>query len=312
MKFLRNWRFGVLTAAALVTAALLTAALSSAVVYAQRATATPTPEEETTTATTTTPAGPRGGRWADVKDETQTKLAEVLGITVEELEAAHTAAWETQIAAAVEAGTITQEQADFMLENGRGMGHWIGNDSEQIYLAEALDITLEELQAAHEQVWADTLAAAVAADEITQEQADLLTAQRAVADYERAQAQAEYAAELAAAVEAGAITQEQADLLLANAERGLFGMRNFGMGLRHGFGFGDGFGMGHGMGHGMGRGGMMGRGMDHHGVGGMLNGMMDGMGRGWWGGDDDDSATPGMGRGMMDGNGMGRGGRGNN
>jgi hypothetical protein len=303
MKFLRNWRFGVLTSAALLTAALLTAALSSAVVYAQRATATPTPEEETTTATTTTPAGPRGGRWADVKDETQTKLAEVLGITVEELEAAHTAAWETQIAAAVEAGTITQEQADFMLENGRGMGHWIGNDSEQSYLAEALDITLEELQAAHEQVWADTLAAAVAADEITQEQADLLTAQRAVADYGRAQAQAEYAAELAAAVEAGAITQEQADLLLANAERGLFGMRNFGMGLRHGFGFGDGFGKGHGMGHdmghgmghgmgygmghGMGRGGMMGRGMDHHGVGGMLNG-------------------------MMDGNGMGRGGRGNN
>ena len=60
----------------------------------------------------------------------QALLAEALGISVEELEAAQQAAFEAAIAAAVDEGRITQEQADQMLEGdgfpGRGFGHGRG------------------------------------------------------------------------------------------------------------------------------------------------------------------------------------------
>ena len=62
----------------------------------------------------------------------QALLAEELGISIEELESAQQAAFETSVAAAVDAGTITQEQADQILAGGgfpkrgfggRGFGH---------------------------------------------------------------------------------------------------------------------------------------------------------------------------------------------
>ena len=62
--------------------------------------------------------GDRGPRQKPGGDNSY--LADVLGITVEELQAAHQAALETALADAVEAGEITQEQADEMLERGRG------------------------------------------------------------------------------------------------------------------------------------------------------------------------------------------------
>ena len=56
----------------------------------------------------------------------QALLADELGISVEELESAQQAAFEAAVAAAVDAGTITQEQADQILEGGgflrRGFG----------------------------------------------------------------------------------------------------------------------------------------------------------------------------------------------
>lgn len=60
----------------------------------------------------------------------QALLAEALGISVEELEAAQQSAFEAYIAAAVDEGKITQEQADQILENdgfpARGFGHGRG------------------------------------------------------------------------------------------------------------------------------------------------------------------------------------------
>lgn len=100
------------------------------------------------------------------------------------------------------------------------------------YLADALGITVEELDAAQAEARAAMLADEVAAGTITQEQADLITAREVVASYldkealateteglDRAAAaaahQAAYEAAVAEALADGAITQAQADTLLA-------------------------------------------------------------------------------------------------
>ncbi len=126
-------------------------------------------------------------------------------------------------------------------------------EQHQAYLAEALEITVEELQTAQEAAHAAMIAQAVEDGVITQEQADLMAAGQAFRTY-MADANAQSAADaLAAAVEAGAITQEQADLLTAQMgqmgrggmfggmmERGMrmFGDREGGM-FNHGGGRGD-------------------------------------------------------------------------
>lgn len=84
----------------------------------------------------------------------------------------------------------------------------------QIFLADALGITVEELQAAQQKAQEAMVAKAVEEGVITQEQADLMAAGRAFMQfYADGNAQSMEDA-LNAAVEAGAITQEQADLLL--------------------------------------------------------------------------------------------------
>jgi hypothetical protein len=62
----------------------------------------------------------------------QALLAEELGISVEELEAAHQAAFEAAIGIAVDEGKLTREQADQILEGdgfpGRAFaGRWFGH-----------------------------------------------------------------------------------------------------------------------------------------------------------------------------------------
>lgn len=174
----------------------------------------------------------------------------------------------------------------FKLGRG-GFGHTFGGDSSQDeYLAEALGITVEQLQAARDQAYAAALADAVASGSVTQEQADQLLARRALrsaidqkalvaqalgltvdeleaalaggqslrdlmaekgidANTLQANVQAAYEAAVAQAVADGVITQAQADAILADeAGSGLFG------GLDRG-------GHGHG-GRGHGRGGWRG------------------------------------------------------
>jgi len=111
-------------------------------------------------ATPTTPWGNgmmRGFDFGDMRGEFQTYLADALGITVDELQAAQVKARDAMIDKAVEDGTLTQEQADLMKARQAFMQYYANEQAQ----------TVE-----------DALKAAVAAGAITQEQADLLLQQR--------------------------------------------------------------------------------------------------------------------------------------
>lgn len=213
-------------------------------------------------ATTTLPFGLERhgfGRPAGNLGDNEEALAEALGISVEELETAQTAAREAAINQAVADGLITQEQADEMLANGYGGHELLGPSQMNTYLAEALGISVEELDAAVDQVFADHLAEMVANGTITQEQADMIQARRSVQDYVDVEAlqatmQAAYEEAINQALTDGVITQEQADTLLSNTTSGFpgFGFPGFGGpgghgGHRGGPGFG---GPGNGNGNG--------------------------------------------------------------
>lgn len=104
----------------------------------------------------------------------------------------------------------------------------------QTYLAEALGITVEELEAAQLKAQDAMIDQAVTDGLLTQEQADLMKARRAFMQFYADQTEQSVEDALNAAVEAGAITQEQADLLLEQqnqmGRRGMFGgMFNGGM-----------------------------------------------------------------------------------
>ncbi len=140
-------------------------------------------------------------------------LAEALDITVEELQEAYEAARVAAIEKAVEAGVITQEQADEMVVWGnarargfglpgqrgdagpayvpgeRGMTAPHGSSTSdhpfdgQALLAEALGITVEELEAAREEANQAAIEKAVEAGIITQEQAEAMESRRALMQY---------------------------------------------------------------------------------------------------------------------------------
>lgn len=265
-------------------AAALMMTFSTAAVYpafAQTGDATPTPGVETPATpdgnmNTDKSAGKAPGRHG-LSGNSDEQLATALGITTDELDAAYLQAANAALDQAVAEDLLTQTQADTLRQrleanggngfhlSGRGF-HIFGSDTidGEALLAEALGITTDELQAAYDEAEAAALAQAVTDGDLTQEQADLLTARRAFQEYWATQ-QPTYEESVQAALDAGAITQEQADLLLENQQslggRG-FGMRgdfdggmNFGPGMDGGRGMGGGRGMdgGHGMngGHGM-------------------------------------------------------------
>lgn len=138
-------------------------------------------------------------------------LAAELGITVEALDAAKDEAKSAAIAAAVADGTITQEQAD-LLEARQALKDAI--DKKEI-TASVLGITVEELEAARED---------------GSSRSDLLDAAGLTAEEFATEMQAAYDAAVAQAVADGVITQEQADQL---SESG-FGGRGKGFGGRNG------------------------------------------------------------------------------
>ena len=216
---------------------------------------TPETDADTTTPDVTTPYTDRHGRDGFATGSSNDEaLAAALGITVEELQAAEEEAFAAAVAQAVTDGLITQEQADQILANGMGPRgfHFGAGDEHDTFLADALGITVEALQAALTQVYADQLAAMVEAGTITQEQADLMLAQKAVQNYidptaVQSAMQAIYEEALAQAVADGVITQAQADLLLSNLSTRGFGFP----GMDGGFGGGH-HGRGHGGPHGFG------------------------------------------------------------
>lgn len=152
-------------------------------------------------------------------------LAAALGITIEELQTAQEAANAAALEQAVADGLITQEQADQMAQfGGRAMrgGHFGAFGDMDELLANELGISVEALQTAQDEANAARLAQMVADGYLTQEQADLMAARRAVQshlDVEglNAAAQAAYETAVQAALDAGEITQAQADQLLSDA-----------------------------------------------------------------------------------------------
>ncbi len=108
----------------------------------------------------------------------------------------------------------------------------------QGFLADALGITVEELQAAQLKARDAMVDKAVEDGVITQEQADLMKARQAFMQYYAAENAQTMEDALSAAVEAGAITQEQADLLLE--QQGQMGRGFFGRGMPGGGMFGEG------------------------------------------------------------------------
>lgn len=143
--------------------------------------------------------GDRGGLSID----RQSLLAEALGISVEELEAAQESARSAALQQAIEAGLITQEEADLMAA-GQLLRSVIDRDA---IMAQVLGVTDEELQAAKT---AGTMQELVEASGLTQ--AEIMTA-----------LQEAHAAAIAQAVADGLITQEQADALQSGP--GFGGMR---------------------------------------------------------------------------------------
>ena len=192
---------------------------------------TPTTEDGTDSTEQTVPTSPSGerGHGLGVSDEA---LAEALGITVEEFQAAEDEARAAAVAQAVADGVLTQEQADAIIANGSSRGYHFSYDK-NTYLAEALGITVEELEAAKLEVYTAQLDEMVAAGTITQEEADLILAQKAVQSYVdndayQAAVQSLYEDAVSQALADGAITQAQADALLANLANQSFGFPGFG------------------------------------------------------------------------------------
>lgn len=165
--------------------------------------------------------GHRGGlgRFGGMADDRDENLAEALGITVEELQAAREQAFRESITDAVAAGRITQEQADLLL----AMQAIRGTIDRQALLAEALGMTVDEVEAARSEgqtLW------------------DLMFEKEISPSELQTKMQAAYEAAVQQAVADGVITQEQADAILSS------GMRFFGGHGRghHGWGGFRGFG----------------------------------------------------------------------
>lgn len=145
------------------------------------------------------------------------EIAEAQGVALADVEAAMQAAWQTAVNDALTAGTITQEQADRLLERGGRLGMGApkggmrgdGGLMETIFtpeamhatIAQALGMTVDELEAAH--VDGQRL------PEIAEAQGVTMEAVQTAVEAARTTA-------IEQALAAGTITQEQADMLLSH------------------------------------------------------------------------------------------------
>ena len=139
--------------------------------------------------------GPAGGI------DKEALLVDALGITTDELQAAREEAHEAAIAQAVDEGIITQEQADEMARRRTLREDYLNREA---LLAEALDMTVEELETARAE--GQTLT-------------DLLEAQGLEAATVRDHLEEAHEAALEQAVADGILTQEEADEMQFGAGR---------------------------------------------------------------------------------------------
>ena len=167
----------------------------------------------------------RGGRgFEGVTDE---DVAAALGISVDELAAAHEEAKIAILEQAVADGLITQAQADDILSGdssflpARHWRVWLSDNGldYDTFLAEALGVSVDELQAARLEAFTTKINQAVADGTLTQERADLILGRFALAQDSTFQSAMQTAFEAAVnqAVTSGVITQAQADQILANS-----------------------------------------------------------------------------------------------
>ena len=165
-------------------------------------------------------------------------LAAALGISVEDLTAAVEKAFTSAVDAALEAEYITASQAETLKEgntNFRSLYRYLGETEraefdQDVYLAEALGITEEELADAVAAVKQARIDQLVADGVLTQEQADLQAAYQALRGSTTFAATMKQAMTDAinAEVKAGTLTQAQADLIIANLDAMPMG---FGIGM---------------------------------------------------------------------------------
>lgn len=213
--------------------AVLVLAVGATVAFAQTADDAPAATEESQDAPSVLPThwgrrgwpggGPDGGPiWGpNGIINRQELLAEELGISVEELQAAQEAANEAALELAVEEGLITREQADFMLAL-KAFRETINEDE---IMAGALGISVTELEAAREEGTSlreliDELGLdpATVRENLTAAREELI--EQAVAD--------------------DILTREQADQILSGEGIGFGGHGGFQRGFgRPGHGFGD-------------------------------------------------------------------------
>ena len=151
-------------------------------------------------------------------------LAQALGISVDELQIAQQKAAEAALKQAVEQRLITEKQAEWFQSDSRRFPFgdrvfaWLNQNGIDLnaLFAEALGISVEALNEARQKAVEIALDQAVADGKITQEQADLMRARRALfrnQNFIDAMRSA-FEAAVKKAVEEGVITQAQANLLL--------------------------------------------------------------------------------------------------
>jgi hypothetical protein len=209
-------------------------------------------------------------------------LADALGVDVETLQAARESARAAAIEQALAEDLITQEQADmllngdFGLHRGHGFQGFGGSIDSEALLADALGISVADLQAAEQQAHEAALAEMVDSGYLTEEEAQLMAAREALeqaidrkalmadvlgisqteledalsshesmatliensgmtADEFQAAMQAAYQAAAEQAVADGVITAEQLDAL-QSAGLDTFGLGGHGFGGHHGSG----------------------------------------------------------------------------
>lgn len=225
-------------------------------VYAQAVapTATATTAAPATAPTTAAPAqsgqttqavpGKRGGLKGEASN---TDLAAALGITTDKLTAAYTSANAAALKQAVAKGLITQAQADQITANAQNNGepfHMFGNLANSgidynALLAQALGITTDQLKTAQTTAYNTALDTAVKNGTMTQAQADLAKARRALQNDTKFQAnlKSAYDAAVKQAVTDGTITQAQADAIIqAETQQPNGGFDGFGPGFGGGRG----------------------------------------------------------------------------
>lgn len=183
----------------------------------------------TTDALTLTKGGPGGS------DE---DLAAALGITIEDLTAAEQKAFTSAVDAALKAEYITTSQAETLkagTANFRNLYRYLSETEraefdQDVYLAQALGITEEELKAGYDAMEQARIDQLVADGVLTQEQADLQAAYQALRGSTTFAATMKQAMTDAinAEVKAGTLSQAQADLLIANLDETPMG---FGIGM---------------------------------------------------------------------------------